>query len=159
MGTLTGSATIWRVAVAGGSWVRPPPWYWVVAILALAWSISGCLAYLSQVNISGEALARLPAAQREIWAMMPPWVLAAYAVAVWGNLIGSVGLLIRRKWARPLFVLALIGVIVQFGWTFTATPIWRTVGPAAALFPIFILLVGLLLIGVSGKARRRGWLR
>lgn len=145
--------------MAGGFWVRPPLWYWLVALLALAWSFAGIFAYVSQVGMDAAALARLPAAQRDIWGMTPPWVLGAYAVAVGGNLIGSLGLILRRRWSRPFFVLGLIGTVLQFGWTFTATPIWRTVGPSATIFPVLILLIGLLLIGVSGKARRRGWLR
>ncbi|AGH49516.1 hypothetical protein G432_08955 [Sphingomonas sp. MM-1] len=139
---------------------KPPAWYWLVAVLALLWEGAGCFAYVSQVGMSADALAQLPAAQREIWMMMPVWVTGAYAIAVWAGLAGAVALIVRRRWAQPLFLVSLAAAIVQFGWTFLATPIMRTVGAAAAVpFPIFIILVAALLAWFSGRAAGRGWLR
>jgi hypothetical protein len=105
------------------------------------------------------ALARLPAAQREIWAAMPGWAVGAYAVAVWAGLLGGLGLLLRRSWAGLAFAASLAGVIVQFGWVFLATPILETVGASAAAFPVFILVVAVALLWYSGFAAKRGWLR
>lgn len=138
---------------------RVPGWYWAVAVLALLWEAMGCFAYLSQVSMDSAALAQLPAAQRDLWMAMPAWATGAYAVAVWAGLIGAVGLLLRRGWARLAFAASLAGVIVQFGWTFLATPILTTIGASAAAFPAFILLVAALLLWFSGFAAKRGWLR
>jgi hypothetical protein len=138
---------------------RVPGWYWAVALVALLWEAMGCYAYLSQVGMEAAELAKLPAAQRDIWAAMPAWVVAAYAVAVWVGLTGAAGLLLRRRWARPAFALSLVAVIVQFGWTFLATPILATIGTSAAAFPAFILLMAALLLWFSGLAAKRGWLR
>lgn len=138
---------------------RVPGWYWAVAILALLWEAMGCFAYVTQVSMNSDALARLPAEQREIWAAMPAWATGAYAIAVWVGLIGAFGLLLRRRWARLAFAVSLIGVIVQFGWTFLATDILNSIGPSAAAFPAFILLVAAFLLWFSGMATKRGWLR
>jgi hypothetical protein len=138
---------------------RVPGWYWAVAGLALLWEAMGCFAYVTQVSMDSAALARLPAAQRDLWVSMPAWVTGAYAVAVWSGLIGAAGLLLRRDWARLAFAASLVAVIVQFGWTFLATPILTTIGPSAAAFPAFILLAAALLLWVSALATRRGWLR
>ena len=138
---------------------RIPGWYWAVAGLALLWEAMGCFAYLNQVGMEAAELARLPAAQRDIWSAMPAWAVAAYAVAVWVGLLGAVGLLLRRRWARPAFAVSLVAIVVQFGWTFLATPIMTTSGPSAAAFPAFILLAAALLLWFSGLASKRGWLR
>jgi hypothetical protein len=138
---------------------RVPAWYWAVAALALLWEAMGCYAYVSQVSMDSAALAQLPAAQRDIWASMPAWATGAYAVAVWAGLVGAAGLLLRRDWARLAFAASLAGVIVQFGWTFLATPVLATIGKSAAAFPAFILLVAALLLWFSFAATRRGWLR
>ncbi|MGA9583597.1 MAG: hypothetical protein WBR13_16680 [Allosphingosinicella sp.] len=138
---------------------RVPGWYWAVAGVALLWEAMGCYAYVTQVSMDSAALARLPAEQRDIWAAMPGWAVGAYAVAVWAGLLGAIGLLLRRSWAKLAFAASLIAVIVQFGWTFLATPILDTMGASAAVFPLFILIVAALLLWFSGMAAKRGWLR
>lgn len=138
---------------------RVPGWYWAVAGVALLWEAMGCYAYVTQVSMDSAALARLPAEQRDIWAAMPGWAVGAYAVAVWAGLLGAIGLVLRRSWARLAFAASLLGVIVQFGWTFLATPILETMGASAAAFPAFILLAAALLLWFSGVAAKRGWLR
>ena len=138
---------------------RVPAWYWAVAILALLWEAMGCFSYVTKVTMDSAALAQMPAAERDIWAAMPGWVVGAFAVAVWSGLLGAVGLLLRRGWARLAFAVSLLAVIVQFGWTFLATPIMSTIGTSAAAFPAFILLMAAVLLWFAGLAAKRGWLR
>lgn len=136
-----------------------PGWYWAVVALALLWAAAGCFAYVMQVSMGEAELAALPAAQREIWEMMPAWVTAAYAVAVWAGLAGALGLLLRRRWSRTAYIVSLAGVVGQFGWTFLGSPILKTVGPSAAAFPLFIAAASAAQIGFAGYAAKRGWLR
>jgi len=138
---------------------KPPSWYYVVAGLATLWALLGCFAYLSQVSMGPDAMAQLPAAQREIWAMTPAWVTGAYAVAVWVGLAGAIALLLRRNFARIAYIVSLVAIVVQFGWTFAATPILTTMGATAALFPLFIAAMGAVLVWFAGHAAARGWLR
>lgn len=137
-----------------------PVWYWVVSVLALLWGAAGCFAYVSQVTISPEDFARLPEAQRQIWASMPGWVTGAYAVAVWISLAGALALLLRRRLARTAYIVSLIAVLVQFGWVFLATPILGLYPLAEAVtFPLVIVVLGIALVWFSNMAARRGWLR
>lgn len=139
---------------------KPPTWYWVVAVLAVLWECMGCMAYLSQVTMSPADMAALPPLQRDAWLAMPSWLYAVYAIAVWIGLAGGVALLLRRRIARSLFVISLIAIVVQFGWTFTQTPILKAMGFAAAAgFPLMIALIGVVLVWFSGLAINRGWLR
>jgi hypothetical protein len=136
-----------------------PGWFWLVAVAALLWEVAGCYAYLTQIGMDAADLAALPAAQADLWRSMPVWVKAAYAIAVWVGLSGAVGLLMRQRWARECFALSLAAVLVQFGWTFLATPALKTLGTGALALPAAIILAGLLLLWFSGMAVRRGWLR
>jgi hypothetical protein len=138
---------------------KPPTWFYVAAIILIVWECIGCLAYLSQVTMSAADMAQLPAAQREIWAMMPAWVTSAYALAVWVGLAGGIALLLRFRISRTLFIMSLIAVVVQFGWTFLATPLLSTIGGSAAIFPAFIIAVGVMAVWFAGKAAGNGWLR
>jgi hypothetical protein len=131
----------------------------LVALAALLWNGFGCFMYVSQVGMAADEMAKLPAVQQEVWRAMPGWAVGAYAVAVWAGLLGAVGLLLRRKWARLAFAASLVGVIAQFGWTFLGTAILEKMGASAAAFPAFIFLVAALLLWFSGLAARRGWLR
>ncbi len=142
------------------SFAKPPVWFWVVAGLALLWEAMGCWAYITQMTMSPEAMAALPAAQREIWEAMPVWVAAAYAVAVWVGLAGAVLLLLRRKLAQMAFVVSLAAVLVQFGWTFLGTDILTAMPTAESLpMPLFIIVVAALLVWFSGWTAKKGWLR
>lgn len=135
-----------------------PKWYWLASVLALLWALAGCFAYWSQVNMTAEQHAALPPEQAAIWAMMPKWVTGAYAVAVWGALLGTLGLLLRKAWARLALLVSLAGVIVQFGWTFLATPLLASQGAGAAAFPLFILIAGMAMLALARHAAARGWL-
>ncbi len=139
---------------------RAPGWYWIVAVLALLWGAAGCFAYVSQVTISPEDFARLPAPQQQIWSTMPGWATGAYAVAVWISLAGAVALLLRRRLARTAYLVSLIAVLIQFGWVFLASPILSLypIGEAVT-FPLVIVVLGVFLLWFANMAARRGWLR
>lgn len=136
-----------------------PVWHWIVAVLALLWQCAGIFAFYSQVTMTPEAMAQLPAEQREIWQAMPGWVTAAYGIAVGAGFLGAVSLLLRRAWAWPLFLVSLFAVVVQFGWTFFGTRILELMPLAeAAPFPAFIFALGVLQAFYAGWAKKRGWL-
>ena len=136
-----------------------PAWFWTVAVIALLWEAMGCFAYLGQVTMTPAEMAALPPAERDIWRAMPAWLDGVYAVAVWVGLTGALGLLLRRRWARICFIVSLVAVLIQFGWTFVATPVLTTVGPVAAGLPLLIIVIAVALVWLSGLAIQRGWLR
>jgi hypothetical protein len=139
---------------------KPPTWVWIVAVVALLWALAGCAAYLMQVTMTPADIAKLPPAQAELMAIMPAWLNGVYAIAVWIGLAGAVALLLRRRIARALYIVSLVAVVVQFGWIFTMTPIFASMGfLEAAGFPIFVGVAGLALIWFAGRATQRGWLR
>ena len=92
---------------------KPTALFWVIAIVALVWNIFGVLAYLGQAFMTEETLKMLPTAEQELYAATPSWVTAAFAIAVWFGLLGAIALLIKKRFAYPLFLLSLLGVIGQ----------------------------------------------
>ena len=87
-----------------------PKWYWIASVLALVWALAGCFAYWSQVSMTADDLAQLPPEQAAVWAMMPKWVVGASAGAAWAALAGTLGLLLRKSWARPALLVSLFGI-------------------------------------------------
>ncbi len=139
--------------------VKLPAWFWIVAGVALLWELMGVGSYLYHVTLSDAALAALPEGQRQLMEATPPWVFGAFAIAVFSGLLGAIGLLLRRKWATPPFVLSLIAVVIQFGWTFAIGKAHELIGPSAAIFPAFIVAMAVLLAWFSAHVAKRGWLR
>lgn len=138
---------------------RVPVWFWIVSGLALLWEGMGCYAYLMQVTMNAKDLAQLPEGQRQMWEAMPIWVVGAYAVAVWAGLLGAVALLMRRQWAKPMFLLSLIGVLIQFGWAFLVAGAAEKIGTGAYALPAAIIAIAVLLVWFSSMAANRAWLR
>ena len=87
-----------------------PKWFKPVAIVALLWNALGCAAYLSDVMLTPEDLAAMSTADQAIYAARPAWAVAASAFAVWGGALGSIGLILRKRWATPVLIVSLAGV-------------------------------------------------
>lgn len=135
-----------------------PTWFKVVAVVALLWNLLGCFAFVSDLRLTPEDLATLPEAQQALYAARPGWALAATAVAVFGGALGAIGLLLRRKWAFPLFVLSLLGIIVQDFGLFVLADGATLAGPVAVVMQAVVLAVGIGLVVLSRKGIARGWL-
>ena len=89
--------------------MNTPTWFRAVAVVALLWNLLGCFAFFSDLRLSPADLAKLPEAQQALYAARPGWAVAATAVSVFGGVLGSIGLLLGKKWALPVFVLSLLG--------------------------------------------------
>ncbi|WP_209400260.1 hypothetical protein [Pseudozobellia sp. WGM2] len=133
---------------------KPPTWFWVISVIALLWNIIGVMAYLADAYMSVETLAELSQEQRMLYESRPAWATGAFALAVWGGLIGSIGLLLRKKWAYILFIISLIAVLAQNVYQFFLSNTFDVLGTAAMAFPILIIIIGILLILFSNWAKK-----
>ena len=97
---------------------KPTTAFWVIAVVALISNLMGVMAYLGQAYMTDEALAALPEAERAINENYPAWATAAFAIAVFGGAIGCILLLLRKKMATTLFIVSLIGILVQMIYNF-----------------------------------------
>jgi len=137
----------------------PPASFWIISVLLLLWSLMGDAAYLMQVTADLDQMATTDPETARIFAAMPTWVWSAYAIAVWVGTLGVVALLLRRRVAVPLFIVSLIGVIVQFGYTFAGTDILARKGASTAIFPLVIIAIGLFEIWWSRRCAASSHLR
>jgi hypothetical protein len=62
-----------------------PKWFRPLAVVALIWNLLGCAAYLADVTLTAEDVARMTPAQQELYAARPKWAVAATATAVWAG--------------------------------------------------------------------------
>ncbi len=138
---------------------KPPTWFWIVSVVFLLWACVGLFAFYSQV-LDAAAIAALDPYDRHTLTSMPVWLKAVYATAVIAATLGGVLLLLRSARARLLYLVSLVSVIVQFGYTLGATDLIAVKGFAvAAGFPIFIIVMGVVQLWFARLATGRGWLR
>jgi hypothetical protein len=138
--------------------VRPPTWFWIVAVLGLLWELFGVAMYLMHVGVLPNSQ-EMSEAERSLMESSPVWVTALFAISVFGGALGTLGLLLRKRWARPLLVLSLIAVILQFGGWLLVTDAIAVMGPSVFVMPAVIVAVAILLAWLATVGVKRGWLR
>lgn len=134
-----------------------PKWYTPVAVVALLWNLIGVAAYLFDVTMSPEAIARLTPAQRALYEGRPLWFVAAYAIAVWFGTAGALGLVLRKRWARGLLLASLLGLLVQ-DMALLTRPEFQAAGGAVLGLQGTVLVVAILLVVFTRKAEANGWI-
>lgn len=135
-----------------------PRWLKPVGIVALIWNLIGCAAFIMDLRLTPEDIAKLSAAQQAMYAARPAWSVAATGIAVCAGALGCVGLIIGKRWAYPLLVLSLLGVVLQDISFFGMSAAMSQAGSTAVILQCVVLLVALALAVLASKATRSGWL-
>jgi hypothetical protein len=136
---------------------QAPKWYMPVAITALIWNLLGCAAYLMDVMLTPEAVAKMTEAQQALYHARPAWSVGATAIAVWFGAAGCVGLIVRKRWAMPLLLVSLVGVVGQDVWLFALSGAAAQAGAVGAVLQGLVLLIAVGLVLLARKAAARGW--
>ncbi|MEP7384469.1 MAG: hypothetical protein ABI910_22540 [Gemmatimonadota bacterium] len=138
---------------------RPPKWYTPVAVVALLWNLFGCAAYLMDVRLTPDDVAKMSAAQQAMYAARPAWSVGATAIAVWCGAAGCLGLLLRRRWATALLIASLVGVLGQDLWLFALSGSVAQAGGTVLVLQGLVLVVATALVMLARNASAQGWLR
>jgi hypothetical protein len=136
---------------------RPPAWFWIVAVLGLLWELFGVAMYLMHVGVIPNS-SEMSEAERSLMDSSPVWVTGLFAIGVFAGALGALGLALRKRWARPLLILSLIAVILQFGGWLLTTDAISVIGPSVFVMPAVIVVVAILLAWLATVGVRRGWL-
>lgn len=118
-----------------------PRYFIVIAIVLLLWNLMGLAAFAMQYTADLTELAKSDPVTAQAFAAMPAWVWIAYAIAVGAGTLGAILLLMKKAAAASLFLLSLIAVVVQFGYTFLGTDLLALKGPSVIAFPAFIMVM------------------
>tara|TARA_R110000868_G_scaffold383578_7_gene650677 strand:+ start:29360 stop:29803 length:444 start_codon:yes stop_codon:yes gene_type:complete len=137
---------------------KKPKWLLGISIFALIWNLLGVFAYVAQMMMTPEMLAQLPADQQALMESTPAWATSAFALAVWGGSLGAILLLLKKKIAKLVFIVSLVGVLVQMFYNFVIANSIEVYGPGGLIMPIMVLIVSVGLVWYSNKAEKKGWL-
>jgi hypothetical protein len=137
----------------------PPVWFWVVSTIALAWYLMDTSAFLMRVLMLDDFINGMPENQQHLYRNMPLWVNVVFAGEVFGGAVGCVGLLLRKRWALPLFVGSILGVLSQTFHVYFLSDAITTMGTPAVVMPLLAILIGVGMIGLTKSAISKGWLQ
>ena len=119
------------------------PWHlWLIGMIGGLWSSIGVISFiLTQMNVEA-VMSRFPPQQREYFESFPLWVVAFWAIGVFGGVIGCLLLLLKNRLAFRVLLASLIGTIVcNLGGLFLlgGMEVMRaTDGLGLTVFPIFV---------------------
>jgi len=137
----------------------PPVWFWVVSIIALLWFLMDTSAFFMRVSMTDDVINAMPADQQHLYRNMPLWVNIVFAGEVFGGAFGCLGLLLRKKWALPLFAVSILGVLSQTFHVYFLSDAISTLGTPAVVMPLLAILIGIGIIVLAKSAISKGWLR
>ncbi len=135
---------------------KPTTAFWVIGVLALVWNLMGVMAYLAQAYMTEEVLSALPVAEQALYKDIPAWATAAFAIAVFGGSLGCILLLMKKKLAKTVFSISLLGILVQMYYNLFQSNAMEVYGPGGMVMPILVLVIGAFLIWYSQDLTKRG---
>jgi hypothetical protein len=154
----------WRITKRGGDAMNDKPtrrvhWsFWVISAISFVWNAMGVLNYFMQMN--PDILADYNEAARAIVEGRPAWATGAFAIAVFGGMLGSLLLLLRRSAALYVFVASLVGVIVTMVHTAAVVNSDIAFGPFEVSGYILVpLAVAAFLVWYAKHAEKKSWIR
>jgi hypothetical protein len=138
---------------------KTPIWFWALSVFFLLWNIMGVLSFFAHTFISEEALAELSEKERELYNDYPIWTTIVFAVAVFCGLLGSLGLLFKKKWSILAFIFSLSAIIPQMIYNVFFTNSIDVYGLGQAItMPIMVVIFGVFLVWFSNFTSKKNWL-
>jgi len=139
--------------------VKTPVHFWIVALLSVLWNAMGAFDYSATQLRLDFYMSQFTQEQLDYFYSFPAWVDAAWAVGVWGSLLGSVGLLLRKRWAVWMFGASIAGMVFTTLYNMVLTNGIEMMGGGGAIFAAIIWVISILLFLYSRGMAKRGVLR
>ena len=119
--------------------LQRPPWHlWVVGVLGFLWDSMGAFDYLMTQTQNESYMARFTPEQLEFFYGFPTWLVAFWAIAVWGGLLGTVLLLLRKRLAVPVLLVSFVAMVVTAIHNFFLSNGLEVMGGVGAAFSLLI---------------------
>ena len=139
--------------------VKTPVHLWIVGILSILWNAVGAFDYVATQTRLESYMSQFTPEQLEYFYSFPAWMDSAWAVGVWGSVLGSILLLMRKSWAVWLFGASLLGLAVSTIYNFILSDGMAVMGISAAIFTAVIWAIVLFLLFYARAMVKSGVLR
>jgi hypothetical protein len=141
---------------AGEVRAKTPVHLWIVGVLALLWNSMGAFDYLATQLQLEFYMSQFTEEQLAYFTSFPKWMVAFWAFGVWGAFVGTIGLLLRKKWAVWAYGISVVGMVFTTIYNFGLSNGAEIMGTAGAVFTVFIWIVALLLLWYAWTQAKRG---
>jgi hypothetical protein len=133
------------------------PWHiWVVGVVSLLWNSVGAMDFVMTQTKNKSYMSGFTPAQLEFYYGFPLWVVAAWGIAVWGGVLGSLFLLLRKRLAVHFFVASLVCIILTSIRNFVFSNGMEIMGGVGSLiFSALIFAIGVLLLLYARSMSKR----
>ena len=134
------------------------PWHlWVVGVLAVLWNSVGAFDYFMTQTQNEGYMSNYTPEQLEYFYGFPAWVVAFWAIAVWGGVLGALLLLLRKRLAVEVLLVSFLSMLVTTIYNFGLSDGLEAMGSAFELvFSAMIFVVAFLLFLYAKAMRNRG---
>jgi len=88
----------------------------------------------------------------------PAWATAVFALAVFSGALGALLLVLRRKWAFPLYGFSLLMISISFGKSFIIDKAQTRMSGGQIGMEVVVFLLGVLGIWIAHTAKNKNWL-
>lgn len=139
------------------------PWHiWVVGLLSLIWHAGGAFDYTMShlrpafyINMIPEDIRPQMLAYLDGY---PAWATAAWALGVWGAVVGSALILLRSRHAVAAFWVSLAGLVVNTAHNYLVSDVNldQITGTGAKLFTLAIFVILALVLAYASRQRSLG---
>lgn len=136
-----------------------PAWFWMISSIALFWYLMDTSSFFMRVFAPEYVINSMPENQQHLYQNMPLWVNIVFAVEVFGGLLGSLGLLFRKKWALSFFIISIFGILAQTSHIYFFSDAINTMGIPAIVMPLIAIVIGVGLVILAKSASSKGWLQ
>jgi hypothetical protein len=138
---------------------KAPVHLWIVGVVSLLWNAVGAFDYSASELRYEPYMSQFTQQQLDYFYAFPSWVVACWAIGVWGAFLGSILLLARKTLAVWLFGASIIGLAGTTVYNFLLADGMAIMGAGGAAFSGVIWLIALFLFFYAQAMAKRGFLR
>jgi hypothetical protein len=137
-----------------------PRHLWVIGVVTVLWNSMGAMDFVMTQTENESYMAAFTPEQLTFFYGFPTWVVVAWAIAVWGGVIGSALLLLRRGEAVWVFLASFIAMVMTTIHNFVFSNGMEVIGDTFSLvFSALIFVVALALYLYARAMKQQGVLK
>ncbi len=144
---------------------KPSAIYWIASIVLLVWGLGGSSIYIAYFIETPEDFAATAesAANAQAYAdyitNIPVWAIAVGVIAAAARLLGAIGLLARRAWALPLYVISLVFFLAAIYRAFVLANVASVMSPSHIATEIIFVALSVFAIWFAHRSKSMGILK
>jgi len=129
---------------------------WIIGVVTLLWNAMGAFDYVMTEMQNEAYLKEFSEEQMAFFTSFPSWLVVFWALAVWGGVVGSLLLLLRKRSAALVLLVSFLSMVVTTIHNLGFSNAAEIMGTTGAIFSAVIFLVSLGLVLYSRAMVKRG---